>query len=312
MSGLAGKTAAVLVPVAIAAAAGCGLAAAWSAAPPAPPASRHAAVRAVAGAEPVLGASVPSPLAPGLARFAKAAGRKPGIVAYYQRFGTPFSQGPAGLILGDGAVPLLQWDPRTTSLRAIAAGRDDAYLRSFAATVKAFPSPIVISFAHEMNGPWWPWGKAQGPAAYVAAWRRIHDVFADSGVTNVTWLWNPNVVSGPAVSDPAAWWPGSRYVDWTGLDGYWWRPGDTFASIFSAGIAEMRRLAPGKPVIIAEVGAYAGPGMAADVTGLFRGAEADGLKAVVYFDHDGHSDWRIEKNPAAAAAFRAAVREGWS
>jgi beta-mannanase len=160
-----------------------------------------------------------------------------------------------------------------------------------------------------MNGPWWPWsGHHQSASSFIAAWRHIVTVFRAQHASNVTWLWNPNALSGPEVASPAAWWPGAAYVDWTGLDGYFWTPSQSFAALFGAGITQLRRLAPGKPLIIAETGAYPGPGMAARMTKLFYGAHASGLAAVVYFDHQGHSDWRIERNPGAVAAFRAAVK----
>jgi mannan endo-1,4-beta-mannosidase len=239
-----------------------------------------------------VGVSVPSPMAANLDAFARGTGANPGIVAYYERFGSSFRDSPVG-----------------ASLTAIASGGYDGYLRSYALSVRTFRARIIISFGHEMNGPWWPWGKGhESPASFIAAWRHVHDVFAQAGATNVTWLWNPNVVSGPSVANPAAWWPGGAYVDWIGLDGYYWHPADTFASVFSGALAQMRALSPGKPVIIAETGAYPGPKMAARIGQLFAGATAAGVTAVVYFDHDGHADWRLEDHPAALAAFRAGIR----
>lgn len=255
------------------------------------------------------GVSVPGPLLQHLDAFDSAAGGTPGIVSSYQRFGQPLDLTQLREIEGKGASPLLQWNPAHASLDAIAAGRYDSYLRSSATVIRSLRYRVFISFGHEMNGTWWSWGKShQSPASFVAAWRHVHDVLAAAGVRNVTWLWNPNIVSNPTVADPAAWWPGAAYVDETGLDGYFWTPRQTFAALFGPGIAEMRRLAPGKPVMIAETGAYPGPGMAGRVASLFAGAKAEHLAAVVYFDHKGHSDWRIEQNRAASAAFRAIVK----
>ena len=56
------------------------------------------------------------------------------------------------------AVPLVQIDPTGIRLRAIAAGRYDAYLRSYAAAVRAYGGRVVLSFGHEMNGNWYSWG----------------------------------------------------------------------------------------------------------------------------------------------------------
>lgn len=80
-----------------------------------------------------------------------------------------------------------------------------------------------------MNGNWY--GYSGDPAAYIAAWRHIWTVFADLRVTNVTWVWCPNLT--PANWD--AYYPGNRYVDVIGVDGfsnttYTW---ETFQQMFA-------------------------------------------------------------------------------
>jgi beta-mannanase len=55
--------------------------------------------------------------------------------------------------------------------------------------VRTLNLPIAVSFGHEMNGNWYPWGTAHTTAAqFVAAWRHIHDLFARVGATNVIWV----------------------------------------------------------------------------------------------------------------------------
>jgi hypothetical protein len=49
--------------------------------------------------------------------------------------------------------------------------------------------------------------------------------------------------------------------------------------------------------------------MAGRVTDVFDGAARSGLTGIVYFDIPGNRDWRLERNPAALAAFRTASRE---
>ncbi len=71
---------------------------------------------------------------------------------------------------------------------------------------------------------------ARQPGRWVAAWRHVVTVFRNSDAINVTWLW---VISGDnrATGQLRNWWPGPRYVDWVGVDGYYFTPADTFKSV---------------------------------------------------------------------------------
>ena len=33
-----------------------------------------------------------------------------------------------------------------------------------------------------------------------------------------------------------AWWPGTNYVTWVGIDGYYLKPSDTFSSVFGGAL----------------------------------------------------------------------------
>ncbi len=189
-------------------------------------------------------------------------------------------------------------------------GRHDRYLKTYADQVRGFGHPVVLSFAPEMNGDWYAWGAGHTPPrVFVAAWRHIVDLFRAEHASNVTWLWTVNSVNASKVP-LRPWWPGAGYVDQVGIDGYFYRPADTFHSVFGTTIAQVRGFTQ-KPILISEtaVGPVAGPAKVAD---LFRGAREAGLAGVVWFDkaqHDGiyHQDWRLEDNPAILAAFRRAT-----
>ena len=200
-----GRAAAVAIPIALVAAAG------WAVLP------RSSAHPAVAQAEiPVkrpaacaslparfTGVALPAPQGRTLPAFTAASGVRPQVLEYYAKFGFGFIFGPALAAESAGAVPLLQWIPPSYDpLSQIAAGKYDSYLRQFAVSVRTFGCPLMLSFGHEFNGPWWPWGRGkQSPASFTAAWRHIYEVLEQAGVRNVTWVWNPNVASGPA-ADP--------------------------------------------------------------------------------------------------------------
>jgi hypothetical protein len=112
--------------------------------------------------------------------------------------------------------------------------------------------PVVVRFAHEMNGSWYAWG--QQPAAYVAAFRRVAAA-VHAGAPGSAMMWAPNYGGGypftggqhaavdgsadaaaldtdgdggvGATDDPyAPYWPGDDAVDWVGMSLYHW--GDAY------------------------------------------------------------------------------------
>jgi mannan endo-1,4-beta-mannosidase len=246
-----------------------------------------------------------------VADFATAVGRQPNLVGYYGGWGEPFAKPFAETVRRHGAVIILQIDPTSIPIAAIAGGRYDGYLRSFADSVRDFGHAVVIGFGHEMNADWYSWGYRHVPPwTFVAAWRHIVTVFRDQGADNVTWLWTINAdlaTTGPVT----AWWPGPGYVTWVGIDGYYYRPSDTFQSVFGDTIKQVRSFT-GKPVLLSETAVGPEAGQAAKIPGLFAGLRQYKTLGLVWFDiaQDAgiyHQDWRIEDSPAAETAFRRAA-----
>jgi hypothetical protein len=240
--------------------------------------------------------------------FTNVAGQQPNLVGYYSGWGEPFQTSFAETASKHGAATIMQWDPTDIPVSKIAAGDYDTYVRSFAASVRSFGKPVVIGFGHEMNANWYSWGYGQlPPATFVAAWRHIVTVFRNAGVSNVTWLWTVQA-DEPGTGPIASWWPGAQYVNWVGIDGYYYDSGDTFASIFGKTIAQVRELSH-LPVLVSEAGVGPAAGQAQKIPDLFAGMRAYGTLGLVYFDiaqNQGtyHQDWRIENSPAAESAFR--------
>jgi mannan endo-1,4-beta-mannosidase len=245
----------------------------------------------------------------GVDQFARAIGRQPNLVSSYSAWGSPFQAGFAVSAARRGAVPLVQINPGRVRLPAIASGQYDPYLRRFAAAVRTYRMPVVIGFGHEMNGWWYPWGYHHAsPASFVAAWRHIVTLFRAQGAWNVTWLWTINVVDTKfgAVAAPGPWWPGSAYVTWVGIDGYYYRRSWTFAPLFGPTIKAVRSLTR-DPILIAETGAGPAAGQPDKISDLFAGTRAYGLLGFIWFDAKSIHDWRV-MSPAALAAFRRGAR----
>jgi hypothetical protein len=245
----------------------------------------------------------------GVTAFSNATGaRKPNLVGYYSGWGEQFKTSFAETARGHGAATIVQVDPTLPSIRDIAAGRYDSYLRSFADRIRNFGHPVVLGFGHEMNADWYSWGyKHVAPATFVAAWRHIVTLFRGEGAGNVTWLWTLQA-DEPGTGPIASWWPGPEYVTWVGIDGYYYRPYETFASIFGKTIAEVRGVT-GKPVLLSETAVGPAAGQQAKIPDLFAGMREYGTLGLVWFDisqNDGiyHQDWHLENNREAEDVFR--------
>jgi mannan endo-1,4-beta-mannosidase len=247
-----------------------------------------------------------------IAEFARAADKHPNMVAYYSGWAQPFSISFAQTMLSHGIIPCVQIDPTYASVAAISTGAYDGYLREYAASVRDFGHAVVIGFGHEMNAPWYSWGYGRvQPSVFVAAWRHIVTLFHDEGADNVTWLWTLNQDrrgTGPV----RRWWPGARYVTWVGIDGYYFRPSDTFSNVFGRTIDQVRRFTH-KPVLLTEAGVGPKAGQFAKIPNLFEGMHRDEMLGLIWFDKDQHGsiyrqDWRIEDNSAAEVTFRLGVK----
>jgi mannan endo-1,4-beta-mannosidase len=243
----------------------------------------------------------------GVTAFANATGARPDVVMYYSGWFVPFPTAFATTVASNGAVPLVQMDPDGISVAGIAAGRYDGYLTSYAEAVRAYRHPVIVSFGHEMNGNWYSWGyRHTSPATFVAAWRHIVTLFRALGARNVTWLWTVNIINNTqngTIPPPARWWPGSSYVTWVGIDGYYLEPDWQFAPLFGPTIASVRTLTQ-DPILIAETGATPTAGQPAKIADVFAGVKLYGLLGFVYFDATNSlgQDFSIS-SPAALTAF---------
>jgi hypothetical protein len=249
----------------------------------------------------------------GVEKFAHAVGRQPDLVSYYSGWGEKFQQTFAATASDHGATTIVQIDPTNISLAEIAAGKYDSYITSFADDVAAFRHKVVICFGHEMNGFWEPWGYHHTPAkVFIAAWRHIVSTFRSHNASNVIWLWQVN--SSSSQTGPARdWWPGSKYVTWVGVSGYYYLPGNNFGNVFNPVISDIRQFSQA-PLLIAETAVGPQAGQQRGIKDLFAGLRLNNYIGLVWFDQ--HStgglykgeDWRLEDSPAALSAFRSALK----
>jgi beta-mannanase len=221
------------------------------------------------------------------------------------------------------------WQPDTskpfggvTNLDAIANGSCDRYIADHADQLKSkAPQVFLLRPMHEMNinaSSWWAGYSGNNPNKFVAAWRRMHDVFVSRGATNVQWVWSPGYDSYPTANQPGYAWndihnyyPGNNYVDWVGPDGYNWGarfPGNpatqwlSFAQIFDRVLKDFGCRYP-KPQMISEFGTVEGsrPGDGTKAQWISDAYSAMAsyplLHAAVWLNDFGFSDY---SNPNAA------------
>ena len=248
-------------------------------------------------------------LAP-VATFAASIGRKPDLVGQYLAWNSSFDAQAVTAAWSYGALYYIAWEPYDTTAQAIAGGQSDAYVSRFARAVRALNLPVAISFGHEMNGNWYPWGTGQTTAAqFVAAWRHIHNLFIQAGASNVIWVWNPNVINGVPQVGLRPYWPGDSYVDWVGITGYFPSSGEeTFASLYEPTMAEVKQFTT-KPIIIAETSVETGPSETQAARSLVAGVKRrPGVLGFIWFDFNkAGADWQVESRPAVRAAVAAGV-----
>ncbi len=256
------------------------------------------------------------------------AGEAPSLVLSYKDFNQAPPLAELDMVRARGAETLLTWEPwawggginqPAYSLDRITAGDFDAYLLQWGSALGQWGQPVYLRFGHEMNGDWYPWAEGvngNGPGDYVAAYRHVHDVVASTGATNITWVWNPNVPYWGSTPLNQLY-PGDGYVDVAALDGYNWGSSQSWSTwqepsaLFGAGLSQVRQLAPGKPIMIAETSSSEiGGSKAAWNTNLFSylSAQPD-VTAVIWFHIDKEDDWRINSSTTSATSFKKALAD---
>jgi hypothetical protein len=274
----------------------------------------------------------------GVRQTEDAAGRRLAIIELGQPFDRRVDQRALKIVHAHGSLPMVTWYPWTMAygrnggskqpleryaLRKLYDGTYDRYIRQEAKDLASFRYPVILRLAPEMNGFWYPWSEAptgnvrgQHPNSnqlgdFVRAWRHIHDVFEKSGARNVIWNWSPNVWYWGMKYSFSEYFPGDRYVDLLGLDGYNWGTTKAWSKwfspseVFDRSLLELRRLSK-RPIILSETAAAeAGGSKAAWIHQLFRYLKANrDVVGFLWFNLEKETDWRINSSPSSLAAFR--------
>ncbi len=126
-------------------------------------------------------------------------------------------------IADSGTVPFVRLMPRndenpghaetTFSMLNIVEGKFDTQLKQWAHDAKEDNIPLLVDFAVEANGDWFPWSGVlngggttdaygdpdypDGPEKFRDAYRHIITLFREEGVKHITWFFHFNYESSP-------------------------------------------------------------------------------------------------------------------
>lgn len=255
-------------------------------------------------------------------RFGRQVGRSAEIILSYKDWTqAPFVGDQLDGIWNHGAAPMITWEPWTDSgdgisLWSIAAGDHDGYVRSAARAAAAWRRPIMLRFAQEMNGTWFPWGGGNGgntAAAFKAAWRHLVTVFREEEAHNVKWVWTPYVNIRGRFGFKR-FFPGGEWIDWAGLDGINWGGSlewQSFRELFAPSYNQLKRLTS-RPMVLAEVASGERGGRKAGWVAAMMKHELPRMKrirAVVFWSAvDYRGDFRVDSSSAALRALRSAAK----
>ena len=259
-------------------------------------------------------------------------GRTATIFHTYHKGDERFPTAAETAMTSDPAHPrvlLLNWKAAYGSnWAAVAAGRLDPRIDRFAVRAKAYGKKFFLILNHEPeNDVKLRPGAGMTAKDFAAMFRHTVRRLRGDGVTNmvtvVGYMGNENWMA-------KSWWkdlyPGDDVVDWMGLDSYvnaehGYHYG-TFGDLLDRGpIAGTGRtfyawattVHPGKPMMLAEWGAYHRQGHAVDKSRVFDSvipvlAQRPAIKALVYFDTkrdaSGNRDISVNSAASSLASFR--------
>jgi hypothetical protein len=254
-----------------------------------------------------------------LRRVERQIGRKFAIDHAYYSWGAHIPTSHQRWDVDTGRIPFVNWRSGYP-WSSIANGSHDDWIRSRAEAFKDFGHPIYLTFHHEPENDLSRFGT---PEAFARAFRHIVTIFRRRGADNVAFVWTMmswsfNPRSG---RDPNPYYPGNRYVDFVGADGYNWYPGrpgtewTSFREIFS----DVNRwsVRHDKPWMAVEYGCQEDRSVPGRKARWFRRALATArnwrhLKALMYFDVDADFDWTTDTSSSSITAYRAIANTAYA
>jgi len=266
----------------------------------------------------------PQPTEANVTAFETMQGRKLDLISEFVLWDSndwAWTQTYADIAAAHNATLVVTWMANGYSAQNIVDGAGDDYIRQYASDVKAYGKEVWLRPLHEANGNWYTWGVGTSGAGntnanVIAAWQHIVQIFRDSNVTNVKWVWTTNATnSGTGTSIMGAY-PGDAWVDYNSIDGYNWGTAQTWSSwqTFTAIMKPAYTLlaAHDKPIFIAEFSSSEQGGNKAQwITDMFAALPVTFPKifALMWFSQtkSAEADWAVNTSDASLAAWKAGI-----
>jgi hypothetical protein len=173
--------------------------------------------------------------------------------------------------LEETTIPFVSYDVegwiRLRGLDGIINGSWDNVIKTHAENARNIGEKyggFFIRTLREMNikDVWPPWGSQ--PKKFKKTYTHIWDIFDSEGANEyATWVFSPYTLSSRGSDSWERYYPGDKYVDWVGINGYnfagqrtQWTvfPYQSFFSLFCLDYNTMRKNHPDKPIMIAGTG----------------------------------------------------------
>jgi beta-mannanase len=242
-------------------------------------------------------------MAPGLAKFSAAPVRS---ITEYIYWNMAFPAGINNFARQNGLTMYLNlepWQGSATSnypaMADIANGSSDAYLTALGSAIRAGGAVVWLTFAHEMNGSWYPWGiQNVSPAQWVKTWQHVVTMVNSTAGGLAKWVWCPN---NNDVGPVTPYWPGAAFCDIPGFDGYLntASQSQTFSSFIAPTVREIQKLTS-QPVWNAETGVL-GTNREARITQFVSDMHSAGLRGFAHWNEASYALGASELNALTSA-----------
>jgi len=254
-----------------------------------------------------------------------------------------FPQEAVEIISRYGALPFIRMMPWTEveqdkqenqyTLDRIKNGDFDQDLRRWARQAKATKIPLLVDFAVEMNGEWFPWNakwygaNIAGAHKFRDSYRHIIDLFREEQVENITWFFHFDTQPWPEAKWNQAknYYPGDQYIDWLAISAYGAQTAEyDQAKYLSDILAEnwwrVKKVSENKPVALLEFAIMEGSKIdkATWIKDAFETVQKEKysrIKAVSWWsecwqnEDESWSDLRINSSQNSLEAYKKAIKD---